>query len=121
MIRIRRQQEIPMASMSDIAFLLIIFFIISISFLYKQGLKISLPRKGSPAVLVSMSDVLILELDGKGGLHRNGARIRPDLLRPGQERSAIIRVNRKCPYKHLVRVLEILQKNGISRISLKKT
>ena len=51
--------EIPMASMSDIAFLLIIFFIISMSFLYRQGIQLSLPKKDTTPVIIQLKNILI--------------------------------------------------------------
>lgn len=44
---VRPQAEIPTASMSDIAFLLLIFFIVSTVFVKERGLKVRLPRAES--------------------------------------------------------------------------
>ncbi len=44
---VRPQGEIPTASMSDIAFLLLIFFIVSTVFVKERGLKVTLPRAES--------------------------------------------------------------------------
>ncbi len=120
MIRIkRREQEIPMASMSDIAFLLIIFFIITISFLYKQGLKISLPKKDSKPVVVQASDLLILKLDQNGNLYQNNQKILLTEINVKQQKVVIIQINKMCSYKYLVYLIEQLQKNNISKISIK--
>lgn len=115
----RRQAEIPMASMSDIAFLLIIFFITSISFMYRQGLKLSLPKKDSAPLVLSVSDIIILTLDRNGVLSRDDRVINLKELIIKNESASIIRVDSKCPYKYLVSTVEYLRKNDITKISIK--
>lgn len=116
----RRQAEMPMASMSDIAFLLIIFFITSISFVYRQGLRISLPKKDSLPVVLPAKDILILILDKDGTLIKNGKKITLKELDGTNESAAIIKVDKECPYKYLVSTLETLQKKDLTKLSIKK-
>ncbi|MBP7605124.1 MAG: biopolymer transporter ExbD, partial [Spirochaetes bacterium] len=56
MVRIKRGAkptgEITIASMSDVAFLLIIFFLVTSIFLLKDGLHLSLPDTTKPATVV---------------------------------------------------------------------
>ena len=50
MIKLKKKQEleeISAASMSDIAFLLLVFFMVTAVFFVKEGLNIALPRKQS--------------------------------------------------------------------------
>ena len=68
MIRIRRRpamgDEIPTASMSDIAFLLLIFFIVSTIFHQEQGLPLLLPGRASRTVRLSPQNILGIEVIG---------------------------------------------------------
>ena len=108
-----------MASMSDIAFLLIIFFITSMSFLYRQGLKLSLPKRDAAPVVMPASSILTLALDSKGALTKNGKPVSLSGIDLQKESAAIIRVDPACPYKYLVALIEALQQHDITKISVK--
>ncbi|MEK6645105.1 MAG: biopolymer transporter ExbD [Candidatus Firestonebacteria bacterium] len=112
--------EIPMASMSDIAFLLIIFFIISMSFLYRQGIQLSLPKKDTTPVIVQLKNILILKLDKNGVLYEQNKITTFNKIKTIKKTAAIIKVEKTCRYKYLVSLIENLQKNNITKISLKK-
>lgn len=116
----RRDCDIPMASMSDIAFLLIIFFITSISFLYRQGIKVQLPKKDSPPVAVSMETILLLRIDKKGNYYKNNEKTDLGEISTSQATAAIIKVDKTSKYKYLVSLLEYLQRKDITKISIKR-
>lgn len=121
MLKIKRRScEIPMASMSDIAFLLIIFFITSISFIYRRGIRVSLPEKEAPATFLPERSILTLRLDRSGTLYRGREIILPEEIEPSGESAVIIRVDGQCPYKCLVSLMEHLQKKEMTRISIKR-
>ncbi|MFA5857883.1 MAG: biopolymer transporter ExbD [Elusimicrobiota bacterium] len=120
MIKVRRRNnEIPMSSMSDIAFLLIIFFIVTMSFVYKSGLNILLPKKGAQPRVVSVNEVFQLELNAVGRLSQNKINISLDSMKFGTRTGAIIKVDKACKYANVIALIEHLQKNGVYRISLK--
>lgn len=116
----RRECDIPMASMSDIAFLLIIFFITSISFLYRQGIKVQLPKKDTPPAVVSTDAILMLRIDKEGNYYRNDKKTLLEEIAVGQEMAAVIKVDKLCKYKYLVSLLEYLQVKDITKISIKR-
>lgn len=53
--KVPQEAEIPTASMADIAFLLIIFFMTSTVFMREKGLKIALPEKTDQVVKIGGS------------------------------------------------------------------
>lgn len=60
MIKLQKKkepEEISAASMSDIAFLLLVFFMVTAVFFVKEGLNISLPRKDAPPTPILRKDV----------------------------------------------------------------
>ncbi len=116
----RVEHEIPMASMSDIAFILIVFFIITISFVYKQGLSLTLPKQSSKPVIMKKEDIISLKLNSSGKLFENDKPITPDGIVPGGRDVAIVKVEGKCPYKYLVELMEVLRQKNIEKISLKE-
>lgn len=116
----RRECDIPMASMSDIAFLLIIFFIISMSFVYRQGIKVQLPKKDSPPAVLSSKSILLLTIDREGNYYKGGIKMQLEKISIMNECAAIIKVDQKCRYKYLVALLEYLQRRNINKVSIKK-
>lgn len=120
-LRNRKTINFSLPSMSDISFLLIIFFIINISFIYKQGIKLTVPKKGAPPIVVPLKEIIILTLDKSGNLFLEGKKIKiEDLRLYSAKKAAVIKINKFCKYRNLVSVIEELKKNKIDRISLKQ-
>ena len=66
---IRATAEITLSSMSDIAFLLIIFFLVTSIFLMKDGLHVSMPDRNKPPVFISADKILTVEFRKDGFLY----------------------------------------------------
>ncbi len=109
-----------MASMSDIAFLLIIFFITSMSFLYRQGIKVQLPKKDSPPAVFSKGSIILLKIEKAGNYYENDQKIQLEKIKVTNKSAAIIKVDETCKYKYLVSLLEYLQVKDVTRISIKR-
>jgi len=74
--RQRVQEEIPQASMSDIAFLLLIFFISTTIFSVEQGIPVVLPGRASSVKKVSRKNVLVINTDARGTVYVDGNPVR---------------------------------------------
>ena len=74
--RQRVQEEIPQASMSDIAFLLLIFFISTTIFSVEQGIPVILPGRASTVKKVSRKNVLVINTDSRGVVYLDGNPVR---------------------------------------------
>ena len=108
-----------MASMSDIAFLLIIFFVVSMSFMYSRGMAFRLPKIDDRPLLVNNRDLLVLDIDQTGRLLLAGREIDRTGLAKRKERAVILTAHPEARYSALVRAVEMLHAGDISRISLK--
>lgn len=115
--------EIPTASMADIAFLLVIYFMLTITFAATQGLDMALPpdepREIDPveSVLVEVQRAGALVVDGRqlsiGGLL---GYLEPKLRRnPGKP--VIVRAAEGTPYGAMVDVMDELRQ-GRDRLGL---
>jgi biopolymer transport protein ExbD len=123
--------EVPMASTADIAFLLLIFFLVTTVFPKDKGLAIVLPEQ-SEEVQVSQKNILhlIIRADGivdvkRGesqqiqqmraseieGLWRQEVAANPNLI-------AAVKTDANAPYKYMVDVLDALHSANAERISL---
>jgi biopolymer transport protein ExbD len=129
--RIKVSSEIPTASMADIAFLLMIFFLVTTTFPKDRGLAIVLPEQGVEAQ-VSQRNILHLVVQPSGIVDvRRGESQQVQQLRP-QEIEAVwrqevtgnpniiaaVKTHPEAPYRYMIDVLDALHAANAERISL---
>ena len=123
--------EVPSASMADIAFLLLIFFLVTTTFPKDKGLAIVLPEQGGE-VQVSQRNILHIIIQPNGivevkrgespqvqttppagveAIWRQDVTENPNLI-------AAVKTHPQAPYKFMVDVLDALHTAGAERISL---
>jgi biopolymer transport protein ExbD len=122
---------IPTSSMADIAFLLLVFFLVTTVFEEEKGLPIVLPEKAEE-VQVSQKNVLhlVIRADGLVEIKRGEspsiqterasaiAGIWRDEVSRNENLIAAVKTDPQAPYRHMVAVLDQLQSAGAVRISL---
>ena len=127
--RHRPQDAVPTSSMADIAFLLLIFFLVTTVFPKDFGLALALPQDEAD---VSPRNVLIFEvgIDGLVGVRRGDssdvrqvrtnevARIWRTEAGGNPQLIAAVQIDPEAPYARMVNVLDELQIAGARRISL---
>jgi biopolymer transport protein ExbD len=123
--------EIPSSSMADIAFLLLIFFLVTTVFPKDKGLPIVLPEQ-SEEVAINQKNILFLLIQPNGVVEvKRGESQQIQQVRPAdidglwrQESSqnpnliAAVKTHPDAPYRFMVDVLDALQTAGADRISL---
>lgn len=117
-------EPIPTASMADITFLLIIFFMVSTVFDVSRGIQMRLPATTTQQdikdrnVVISIDATQALFLDGeKAELPGLGKAVLGKLAgRP--EGFVLIKSDQAVPYRRVVDVLDELLQVGISNIAL---
>jgi len=123
--------EIPSSSMADIAFLLLIFFLVTTTFPKDKGLAIVLPERDE-TVEVSQKNILhiIVNADGRV-LIKRGESQQEQTVRPSDvERIwrqdvaqnplliAALKTHPEAPYRFMIDVLDALQTAGSERIAI---
>ncbi len=124
--------EIPTASMADIAFLLLIFFLITTVFDEEKGLPIVLPEAQAEEVEVSQKNIIhfLIREDGSvvirrgestseqivasseiEGIMRQEIANNPDII-------AAVKTSPNAPYRAMINVLDELQQAATQRVSL---
>ena len=123
--------KVPSSSMADIAFLLLIFFLVTTTFPKNKGLAIVLPEEGGE-VEISPRNILHIIIQPNGlvdvkrgespqlqtvapnaieGIWRQDVSENPNLI-------AAVKTHPQTPYKFMVDVLDALHTAGAERISL---
>ncbi|HSJ30853.1 MAG TPA: biopolymer transporter ExbD [Longimicrobiales bacterium] len=123
--------EIPTSSMADIAFLLLVFFLVTTVFDEEKGLQIVLPEANNE-VEVSAKNILFLLIQPDGQVHiKRGESTAVQVARAGEiagiwrleiaqndKLVAAVKTAPNAPYRFMVDVLDQLHAAGADRISL---
>lgn len=120
-----RRASIPTASMGDIAFLIIIFFMTTSIFSREKGLKIVLPEKGEE-VKIRSENILAVSVNPAGQvligeLIVNIPEVRDLVTRrlgENPDLAIALRVSRNAPYHVMIEVFDQLKLAKAERISL---
>ncbi len=119
------EPSIPTASMGDIAFLIIIFFMTTSIFSREKGLKIVLPEKGAETKIKS-ENILTVAVSQTGqvlvgekvvNIPEVNTLVRDELAK-NPEMAVALRVSRKAPYQTMIEVFDQLKIAKAERISL---
>jgi biopolymer transport protein ExbD len=127
----RSQGEIPTSSMADIAFLLLVFFLITTVFDEEKGLQVVLPEPAEE-VEVSQRNIMHFWIQENGAVHiKRGESEAIQVVQPrdvglnwrqgyaqNENLIASVRTAPNAPYRFMVAVLDQLQGAGATRISL---
>jgi len=123
--------EVPTSSMADIAFLLLIFFLVTTTFPKDKGLAIVLPEEGNETQ-VSQNNIMHLIIMPTGivnvrrGEAANEQQMRPDQIEAVWRQAiaendnliAAVKTHPDAPYEYMVDVLDALHSANAERISL---
>jgi biopolymer transport protein ExbD len=109
--------EIPTASMADIAFLLIIYFMVTTTFAATRGLDFSLPQEEDTPPMVEKEEAVLIEIQAGGALVVDQKPMQLDeildYLQPKLERNprkpVIIRPQPDAAYGDMVDVFDELR------------
>ena len=127
--------EIPTSSMSDIAFLLIIFFMATTKFDVKEGIKLVLPaaapESSAHAETIQLGDDKMtrfqINADGSIAINKDGARkidnaeldsIIQQKLRVNDQMIFKVITDREAQYNEMIRVVDRLKAQKAEKISL---
>lgn len=127
-------EEISSASMSDIAFLLLVFFMVASVFYVKEGILSSLPKKDSAPQKVVKENVYMVQVQGpqiqlehpsiKQKQFPSHEKFREELQEleiPNlPDKFALLSAKSPTTVQEMVEVLGIIRERGFQKISLQK-
>ena len=127
-LRPRTQPEVNLTSLIDVVFLLLIFFMVSTTFVRESELEIRLPDSTSE-VMSTDSESLEIAIDADGRFAVNGSVL--DSSERGVLREALIeyatqdpsqlvllRADEFTPHRYVVRAMDVLAQIGMTRMSI---
>lgn len=127
----RVSDEIPTASMADIAFLLLVFFLTTTVFNEEKGLPIVLPEESEEQDVSAKNIIFFIVRPDGSVVVRRGESDQEQVVAYNQVESilrtelaanenliAAIKTDPGAPYKHMINVLDEVKLAGADRISL---
>ena len=123
----RPDDTIPTSSMADIAFLLIIYFMVTTTFAATRGLDFALPKDDDSPPVIEKEDSVLIEIQPNGQLMVDGSPKELDeileYLEPKLQRNpkkpVIIKPHTEAPYGYMVEVFDVLRQ-GKDELGLEK-
>ena len=126
-MKIARRQipvEIPTASMADVAFLLIIFFLVASFYSVTRGIQFSLPKHDEAALTAEPEAAVLIEIASNGALTVDSrpmqlAELRGYLqpkLKNNPEKSVILQTSLDAIYQHMTDVFDELRQAGVQNL-----
>lgn len=128
MFRLRRPEpstiNIPLTSLIDIVFLLLVYFLLTSNFIEQDSIDVSLPEATStPAV---DQDQLVVTIDRQGSCYFNDVLIsEEDLaielavrLQSAPQRGVLVKADRLVVYDRVVRVMDLAHRQGARKLLL---
>lgn len=126
-MKIKRRElpsEIPTSSMADVAFLLIIFFLVASFYSVTRGIQFSLPKNDEAALTAEPEAAVLIEIESNGALRVDNRPMALDAVRgylqPKLERnptkSVILQTSLEAPYQSMTDVFDELRQVGVRNL-----
>ena len=129
---LKPQTQVNLVPMIDVVFQLVVFFMVSSTFVTTPGITLDLPQSASAeASVVTRTIVTIVSPDelylnderfSIDGLAQELATRRDDIPesdRDSQIRSAVLEANADVPYQNIVEVLDVMRLNGYLAVNMR--
>jgi len=116
--------EIPTSSMADVAFLLIIFFLVTSVFSVTRGIQFSLPRHDEQALSSAPEAAVLIRIAADGSLTVDERRmpiaaireyLQPRLAR-NPNKSVIVQTSLEAPYSAMTDVFDELRQVNVRNV-----
>ncbi|MCP4133921.1 MAG: biopolymer transporter ExbD [bacterium] len=124
--RERNDHEFDSSSVGDLAFLLLIFFIVTSSFILRQGIFFSLPSKSAGARKVEASDLVNLYPEEADFTIEDAFFTRKEVIEKlkkekdvNKEVTVVIHMYSRLKYERLVDSMSVVKESGVRNVSLK--
>ena len=128
-LRVRAQPEVNLTSLIDVVFLLLIFFMVSTSFVKQSQINISLPQADSSTVVETPPEQIDIMITMTGTYFVNGRELinnRPETIRNALQKVSIGRSNMpmiisadaNAKHQHVITAMDVAGRLGFTHISI---
>jgi biopolymer transport protein ExbD len=124
--RLRRTAEVPTSSMADIAFLLIVFFMLTAVYTTNQGLRFQFPKDDPTELNVQPEEAIHIKIVGEGqfqvdrmpmSLEEMGGYVQAK-MEQNDQKPVIIQTLPDVPYFVMIDVFDLLRQLEVQNVSI---
>lgn len=126
--RLQPNANVDLVPMIDVVFQLVVFFMVSSTFVMTPGIALNLPESGSAESIVTTPTVVTVSGPGEyyvnrdrytlEGLQQHFAQLN-ETWPEGQPRGIVVEGDRNTSYESIVQVLDVLRRNNFRGVSLR--
>ncbi len=128
-LRAKTQPEVNLTSLIDVVLLLLIFFMVSTSFVKQSQINISLPQAESSTKVEEPPEQIDIMITATGTYHVNGRELinnRPETIRNALQKVSAgnnnlpmtISADANAKHQHVVTAMDVAGRLGFTRISI---
>ena len=124
--REKNEVQFDTTAIADLSFNLLIFFIVTASFMLRQGIFLSLPSADSASVKIEEKQIFDIYPDNNGYVAGDAFMTRADVMGLLKSRNetvkdvvAVIHMKPEVKYDRLVDSLSLVRESGVAKVSLK--
>ncbi len=128
-VRARAEPEVNLTSLIDVVLLLLIFFMVSTSFVKQSQISISLPEADSAAIVEEVAEQLDIMITEQGNFLINGRELinsRPETIRNALQKLSggntnlplTISADANARHQHVVTAMDVAGKLGFVKINI---
>lgn len=120
--KVRKKVQINITSLIDVLFILLIFFMVTSTFLEQPGIKLELPKAESAQV--EQIENLIIYVDQQRQVFLNDKPVAIDRLEKqlqetiaeNEEPTLVLRADKAVPHGLVVTIMDLAKKTGVKRL-----
>jgi len=122
--RDRYQMQAPLTSLIDIVFMLLIYFLLTTSFMVDEGIKIKLPQASAAAPQTQQE--ITVYVDREGGAYIENKLVPQDklfkrlkkMIGGQQDRLVVVKADRSVILNKAVKIMDLAKAAGAARLCL---
>jgi len=122
--RDRYQMQAPLTSLIDIVFMLLIYFLLTTSFMVDEGIKIKLPQAKAAAPQTQQEITVYVNREGRAYLenkevpHEMLFKRLKEMIGGQQDRLVVVKADRSVLLNKAVKVMDLAKAAGAARLCL---
>jgi biopolymer transport protein ExbD len=122
--RPRYQMQAPLTSLIDIVFMLLIYFLLTTSFMVDEGIKIKLPQARAAAPQTQQEITVYVNREGRAYLenkevpHEMLFKRLKEMIGGQQDRLVVVKADRSVLLNKAVKVMDLAKAAGAARLCL---
>jgi biopolymer transport protein ExbD len=121
--KFKRISTFPVISIADIVLLLLIFFLLTSTYIVQPGIKVFLPRTATKEAVTEEKVTITITKSGAVYLEEKAVQISdfPYLLKDATDKIILIKADRDVTIDMTVKVMEMVRKTGASKFVIATT